>query len=945
MVLFGETPELPRIPSPPLSSKVLLLAASVTALAGMVLLVVTPAGTARTAWLTTGATFDALAGLVVGCVLALRASRDYLLGLPGMAASLFVSIVLATFASLTLYMTGLTPLAMGANTSAARQHLAAGLALAGLLAAIALIAAPWSPCRKVVQPCLTAVAVLAPVVAVLTWAGPGALRGGGFGVLPGLDTNPILVVASVAGLLAIPLVVASSIEWVAACVGAGFRLAALLDGPQTGKRQGVAGQHWPRTLIVLTVLSWLVLGSFGWLPRWLGGHLGAWPLIRDAHPDAWVLVAGMTALAAFFIGRARWRLELPEAVGAAYVPTCLLFYTGVAASLDLLFFGARYVLVETLPAALPEIAASAGVLAFAVLVLWFAPQRRRPRAVLAGLTTCGLLTLVIGFLWPTGVTLGQLPASLVLPFGLSFLGKILDSAYVLAAASGFIVLFCLGAWRLFALWGRKQKTRNLDGSPAERTGYETVVLPLAGWALALFAGAFLRLRLGLLASAFTPPVLPDPVVFTMVAVPVAAAVALTQWRRRPGVARLGFCVVLTMPVIAFVPFAVPASLGPTGRLAVVVLAAPIIYGLLFGVRDLSRDAAAERRLGWLLGTTAIVVPLLAYLAVDGYQRGSLTSLLTETGQGAGTGLGAHLRLVLLLPLFVGFVMANPGPVAPLRGPSARSRALKADILAYFVRDHELGESYLEPLRRHLAAASPQDQTRYTCELADRLARWYTPPRRRVRVASGGGPGATADTDGRAARPATARGAPGYPRPESVRFALSVARRRLQGEEASAHDLARARSLVTRSLVPPSAGDRAALRAFDTVEVLRCALRGGERMSDACLDTVVAASGHELEDAAAALAAPREGREFARDLARARNGIDAQLASLPSFDFYRGMTDYVWFAPSVVLGELPSGVGEGEDTGGKPYLYIGAVLAAGVLLAAMVALFSFGGQLR
>jgi hypothetical protein len=241
-VLFGETPELPRIPNLSLSSKVLLLSASVTAITGMVLLVATPEGITRAAWLTTTASVDALAGLVIGCALVLHASRDYLLGLPGVAVSVFVAILLATFASLTLYMTGLTPVAMGANVSPGRQHLAAGLALAGVLAAIALMAAPWSPNRKVVQPCLTALAVLAPVLAVLTWAGPGALRGGGFGVLPGLDTNPILVVASVAGLLAIPLVVASSIEWVAHALALGSGSAHSLTEHRRGSGRGCAAR-------------------------------------------------------------------------------------------------------------------------------------------------------------------------------------------------------------------------------------------------------------------------------------------------------------------------------------------------------------------------------------------------------------------------------------------------------------------------------------------------------------------------------------------------------------------------------------------------------------------------------------------------------------------------------------------------------------------------------
>jgi len=915
-VLFGEMVELPRVKELSRFGKVLLAAASVTVLAGLVLLVAAPAGAVlRPGWEIGAAEVIALAGLLTGCCLALHTSRHYLLGVPGIFVSAFVTLLLATFAGLTLYIVGFAPAQIaGVNTSPARQHLAVCLALIGLLAAFLLIAAPWSPYRTVAQPCLAAVAVLAPVLALLAQAGPRAFRTG-FGALPALGGDPILLMASVAGLLALPLLVASSIEWVSGCVGAGFRLGTVLD-----KRK----YRWLRAVIVAGVVLWLALGAFGWLPAWLGGHLGAWPLIRDAHPDAWVLAVAVTVLAALFVVRVHARLDLPEAPRAAYIPTCLLFYGAIAVAVWIFYLCVRYLLLQVLPAAGPELALSVCVFAFAVAVLWFAlGQRRRPIAVIAGLGACCAVLLGIGFRWPTGALPFQFTP---LPFGLGFIGKGLDSAVVLAAAAGIVALFCLGAWLVFLVWAGSLKTTSIDGSPAGRTGYETVVLPLACWALLLLGGALLRMRGGLTLSAFAHPVLPDPVVFTVVAVPVAAIAVLTQWHARRNVALAGLCVVLVMPILAFLPFAIPAAIGPAGRLAVLAIGAPIIYGLTFGGRDINRDSGTERRLGWLAGTSAILVPLLAYLAVVGNQHGNLTSLLTEAGQGAaGAGLGAHLRLVLLLPLLVTFVAASPEPIAELRGRSARSREIQADILALSARDGDLDEIYLDKLRRHLAAASPADQAGYACQLAQRLARSYTPPRQPAHPVPSAGHQAP----------------PGYPPPESVSFALDVAGRLREGK-APAHELARAHAQVTRGLPVPAPDDRAARRAYDTVEVLRCALSNDAHMSEACLDVLVTASGHEVEDAAQELIhGPHEGKEYERNLQHARKEIDAQLSTLGNFQVLEVGLQFMWLAPAMVLDDPPGARQGAQMPGEHPYRYLGAMLAAVAMLFAVLYVISLG----
>ncbi len=915
-VIFGDPAELPRIRDLSAFGKFLLAAAAVTVLASMVLLVSASATAGQqSAWQVTAAEVVAPAGLLAGSILVLHATRDYLLGLAGVAACAFVAILLATFAGLTLYVTGFAPATVaGVATSAARQHLAVALALGGVLAALLLIATPWSPYRKVAQPGLAATAVLAPILALLSQEGPRAFLYG-FPVLPGLGGDPVLVVASVGGLLAIPLVVASSIEWVSGCVAAGFRLGTALDSQRL---------RWLRAGLVVAMLMWLALGTSGGLPGWLGGHFGAWPLVRDAHPDAWILAVAVTALAAFFVARAHGRLDLQEATRAAYIPTGLLFYSSIAAGVWIFYQAVHFLLEQSLPAAAPNLVVSIGVFALAAATLWLgAGKRRQPVAVLAGLAACCALVILTGSRWPTGALPNEIASEF--PFGLSFMGRVLDSAVMIVAAAGIIALIAFGAWLAFLLWARTIKTTNVDGSPAGRTGYETVVLPLACWSVLLLGGALLRMRGGLLLSAFAHPVLPDPVVFTVVAVPVAAVAALGLRHARPEVAQAALCVVLVMPVLAFLPFAVPASLGPAGRLAVLALAAPIIYGLAFGGRDMKRDGSTERQLSWLAGTSAIVVPLLAYLAVVGHVRGSLTGLLTDTGETAGSGLGAHLRLVLLLPLFLTFVAASPRPTAELRGRHARSRALRADIIALSVRDKDLDDTYLDNLRRHLAAASPDDQARYACKLAERLSRAYSPPGHRRPAAPVHGP----------------RAAPGYPRRESVSFALDVARRRLAGETPSAHDQARARSLVTRSLPAPPPDDHAAVRAYDTIQVLHCLLGDGAGMASPCVDVLVDASRHEVEAAAEPyLTGPSTGPQYATNLEETRKQIDAQLATLTNFEFYKGMSELVWLAPAMVLND-PPGVRPGSLAGKHPYRYIAAGLAV-FGLAATLAYLSIAG---
>ena len=224
-----------------------------------------------------------------------------------------------------------------------------------------------------------------------------------------------------------------------------------------------------------------------------------------------ILAVAVTALAAFFVARAHGRLDLQEATRAAYIPTGLLFYSSIAAGVSIFYQAVHFLLEQSLPAAAPNLVVSIGVFALAAATLWLgAGKRRQPVAVLAGLAACCALVILTGSRWPTGALPNEIASEF--PFGLSFMGRVLDSAVMIVAAAGIIALIAFGAWLAFLLWARTIKTTNVDGSPAGRTGYETVVLPLACWSVLLLGGALLRMRGGLLLSAFAHPVLPDPVV-------------------------------------------------------------------------------------------------------------------------------------------------------------------------------------------------------------------------------------------------------------------------------------------------------------------------------------------------------------------------------------------------------------------------------------------------
>lgn len=923
-------------PSP--FARVFILAALIPIAAGIVILALVPeTGTAHwPTWVLALSEFAGLTGLLCGCVLVLHASRDWLLGIPGVAVSLFVTVILGGFAGLTLYAASRAggPL-FYPSTSSALLHISAGLALAGLLAAFLLVAMPWSPRRKMAAPLLVAIAVV--TAGVVLWVLPSARSSvGDTGTLPILGIDPLLVVSSLAGLFAIPLAIAGSIEWVSECVRIGSHIACTSPLAKRS-RLGRAG-------LVVAEAVWLGFGVADRLPPWLGGHLAAWALVRDAHPDAWLVVIVLTGLASLFVASVRRPPDLEEATSASYVPSALLYYPSLAGGIFLFYQAVRVVAGAVIPAALPAIIVGFGAYALGVTVLWM-PRRRHSLSIPLLATGTGCLAIIAGaLLWPVRV----IPVLTAVPLArLEYaLGRALDSATAVAAAAGLAGVVCVGAWLAWLVFARYNSLTDLDGTPARATGYEAVVLPLGCWLLVLAGASALRMTNGAVASAFTPPVIPDPALFAVAAFPVAAFAAVHP--RSQALGEIAVTVLLALPVLAFLPFALPAALGPGGSLAVLAVAAPVAWAVISGASRFRQQPGGERRLCWLVGTTALSVPLLAYLAVATGQRVVVSSLLADTGQGNATvGLGPHLRLVLLLPLFVTLVCSRPTIPAkrsrktsaptrrgkepsaersrelsrtqPARLPPSRWRDFQADALIFAVRDNELNTLYLDQLRQQLATLSPEQRAQYALALAVRLYRSY--PRLK--------------SSPEKAQPSTAA-RPNYPARTSVKRSLDVARRLHGPNPPGPRAVSNARDRIAGRFETPGGEDRNLRQAYDMIETLRLALADPDNASEASLDVLVTAAQHEIEDAAEMVMHGRQaGRAYDDELARARKTIGQQLASLQepsSLDELR--LKFLWAAPALVLDD-PPGVRQGVELPvQRPYVALSMALVIVGILAGL-----------
>jgi len=308
----------------------------------------------------------------------------------------------------------------------------------------------------------------------------------------------------------------------------------------------------------------------------------------------------------------------------------------------------------------------------------------------------------------------------------------LSSAALTGSVALTLALVWLAAWLVWRLWllpkiGRSGRARMLfgDDSPS------TLLLPLACWSLILAAGALIRVRHHLLATAFLgsggAPIVPDPALFAVVAFPFAAALALRDSRRPDGLRRTGMTVALTLPFLAFAPSALPSALQSGGRFTALALAAPLIAIVLVNRKRLTSEPGATGRAGWLLGTSAVILPLLAYLSVTTGHPLTLGSLANETSRSPG-GLGplGHMRVLLMLPLFLTFVMADR---RPLRSGHATRRfswwhEFECETILGIAQDGDLDTGYQQNLAMYLGSEAVSDgqRTVYALSLVERLGK-------------------------------------------------------------------------------------------------------------------------------------------------------------------------------------------------------------------------------
>ena len=663
-----------------------------------------------------GAEALAFLGLWVGCLLVVGCSRHYMLGVPGIAVRSFVAMMLATLAGTTLYLasTGrVAPVATAALSGARGDHLGTTLALLGFVAALLLTATSWSSQRRWAEPLLITAAVglplgaLAHLHALSQPATPGSQAG-----------SPLVVMTVVAGLLLGPIRIASAIGWVSGSVHVGSLTARryLENGPL-------------RVAIVVGQPLWLVLGVTGALPVWLGGRFGAWALIRGTPIGTWLVACAVTALASLYVWRRRGLLEVDEAISASYASTSLLYYIGLAVATLVFMLAAHFAVRAAIPQALPTMGVV--TVAFFALagVLWYGFKGSRTRETLIGVLGIASVLVIVagGARWPSAHA-GIAGGSYTTELRLSLVGRVLDSSFFLAAVTGFLALLYFGFWASVRV--AKRRFAGAGAPPSGEDAYLTAVVPLACWLGVVAAGAALRTVHFSAANGFIRPVAPDPVLIAITAFPVVAFFVLRPSTAVDDIRRLSSTTLIVLPALAFLPFAVPATLRPGGRLVVFALAAPLVYSAVFDASTLNREPGRKRRIGWYAGVGAISLPLVAYAIVVMGQRDVLSALATDDGRaGAGEGPIGHLRLILLLPLLLTLVCADrPAPPARVEGlrPS-RWRDFESDFVMGSVAHADWDETYQEALGRHLPKLSPVESVEYAVAMARRLIAHYPVP--------------------------------------------------------------------------------------------------------------------------------------------------------------------------------------------------------------------------
>jgi len=695
----------------------------------------------------------ACSGMACGAILVIESSRSFFGRTAGIVVCALLALMFAALNGWTLYLasTGIAfPVtsAFAAGTAPAfpvtpgfagllihQTHPAlASMALAalGVLACGVLVISPWSRHRSVVQPAAVIAAVVFPLVSMMlipgfrTHGGSFIMNGSGAMFGPAYYAGGIfLVLGALAGLLAGPVRLASSIEWVKAVVRPASRAA-----------QWMSRRRW-RTVALLAVQgAWLTAGYAGVLPHSLGGNLDAWQVMHTTPVSRWVVAAVLVVAALLWARGYVDRLQAEDAAAAEYLLTPVLYLAdlGLAMFIMLEFGvfsfvgGGRAILVMGVAISL-----------LGVVLGRLSTTRRQhtiPR-ITAYLVTAAALGVCAGLVWPrarhylTNIDLFQ-------AFHINLLSSIDNSALALAV-TGLLSAFL--AWRL---WLFIKALR--PESPAvgiDESDYLAVVEPFAIWmlvtALLELFPALLEISRSRPQSPYLPTMslylptisnvsIPDPVVLDAVLVAVAAVAFLTGALRNLGAAYGQFFHVLLLatPVLAFVPFLIPAQVR-TGRLVIVALVAPLAWQATVGARDLNREPGRLGRICWFAGITTLTVPLLAYSALVGHKSLDITALLSDTGGvTGGVGPTTHLRLLLLAPLLLSLAVANGKDEEKEFRTAPRSRLEDLTVVRLFdlVPGGGLKEAYEPLLSPKLNELTHSQLCAYAARIARRMLSFY-----------------------------------------------------------------------------------------------------------------------------------------------------------------------------------------------------------------------------
>ena len=274
----------------------------------------------------------ACSGIACGAILVIEASRSFFGRTAGIVVCALLALMFAVLNGWTLYLAS-TGTAFPVTSDFAAQLIrqthpaqpSMALAALGVLSCGVLVISPWSRYRSVAQPAAVIAAVVFPVVSMTLIPG-FRTHGGSFIMGQGAIFGPayyaggiFLVLGALAGLLAGPVRLASSIEWVKAVVR-----------PTSRAAQWMSRRHWRTAALLAVQGAWLTAGYAGVLPHSLGGNLDAWQVMHTTPVSRWVVAAVLVVAALLWARGYVGRLQVEDAVSGEYLLTAVLYLADLA---------------------------------------------------------------------------------------------------------------------------------------------------------------------------------------------------------------------------------------------------------------------------------------------------------------------------------------------------------------------------------------------------------------------------------------------------------------------------------------------------------------------------------------------------------------------------------------------------------------------------------------